>query len=70
MVIYITPKKHEKSYPLLFNFIHRRTVRTIPLKAQLSMITTDLIAKESGMISANFEIVKIGGIREFSSKQG
>jgi hypothetical protein len=41
-------------------------VKTISLKMQLSMISTDLTAKESGMISAKF---KFGGIRQFGFKQ-
>jgi hypothetical protein len=43
-----------------------RPVKTIPLKTQLSIISTDLTAKESGMISAKF---KVGGIRLFGFKQ-
>jgi hypothetical protein len=38
-------------------------VEKISLKTQLSMISTDLTAKKSGMISAFFEIVKSGGIQ-------
>jgi hypothetical protein len=43
-----------------------RPVKTISLKAQLSMISTDLTERESGMISAKF---KIGGIRIKSLQQ-
>jgi hypothetical protein len=43
-----------------------RPVKTISLKTQLSIISTDLTAKESGMISAKFIV---GGIRQFGLKQ-
>jgi hypothetical protein len=43
----------------LFIFIHTFRLKTISFKTQLSMISADLAASESGMISAN---LKSGGI--------
>jgi len=40
-----------------------RPVKKISRKTQLFRIPTDFTAKESGMISANFKYLKIGGIR-------